>query len=137
MTKRDSAPPNPSHRSNSKEHAAEWSEHEHSSPPVEMQAAKLLREAGSPDLAKHAVDAAAKTVANEGNARDQLARRLGFDSYPELTAASTSLVIPGDDRWWVTPQESGTWTAWNSEGVVVGRNFGSLEDARRHVVAGG
>jgi len=40
-------------------HCAEWHEHEHTVPSVEIQAEQLLETAGSPELAKHAIDLAA------------------------------------------------------------------------------
>lgn len=40
-------------------HCAEWHEHEHTVPSVEIQAVQLLETAGSPELAKHAIDIAA------------------------------------------------------------------------------
>ena len=60
--------------------AETWQEHEHVAPPVQNQAQKLLDEAGSPELAKHAVDAAAKTQPLPASAHDQFARQLGFAS---------------------------------------------------------
>jgi len=38
---------------------AEWHEHEHTVPSVQLQAEQLLATAGSPELAKHAIDVVA------------------------------------------------------------------------------
>ncbi|MDB5348222.1 MAG: hypothetical protein JWP89_6599 [Schlesneria sp.] len=38
---------------------AEWHEHEHTVPSVQSQAEQLLETAGSPELAKHAIDVVA------------------------------------------------------------------------------
>lgn len=38
------------------EDCAEWHEHEHTAPAVQIQAEQLLNMAGSPELAKHAID---------------------------------------------------------------------------------
>lgn len=40
-------------------HSAEWHEHEHTVPSVQSQAEQLLETAGSPELAKHAIDVVA------------------------------------------------------------------------------
>lgn len=40
-------------------HCAEWHEHEHTVPSVQIQAEQLLQTAGSPELAKHAIDVVA------------------------------------------------------------------------------
>jgi hypothetical protein len=102
-----------------------------------MQAGKLLREAGSPERAKHAVDEAAKVnqLAPDQVTPDQrgvIAKELGFAAYRELAAASTPLVIPGRERWWVTPQGQ-HWKAWNASGVLLNHDFGSVEEARRYI----
>src|SRR5687768_2999335 len=56
---------------------------EHIATPVQIEAQKLLEDAGSPELAKHAVDVAA-IGRGEGSPQDQFARRLGFASYLSL-----------------------------------------------------
>jgi hypothetical protein len=112
--------------------SADWSAREQLSPPVEMQAEKLLREAGSPERAKHAIDEAAKANQPAGDQRWLVAQRLGFVAYRELAAASTPLVIPGSQRWWVTPQGQ-HWKAWNASGVLLDQEFDSVEDARRYI----
>jgi len=38
----------------------EWHQHEHTTPVVQIHAEQLLDEAGSPELAKHAIDVAAQ-----------------------------------------------------------------------------
>lgn len=40
-------------------HSADWNEHEHTVPSVQIQAEKLLETAGSPEIAKHAIDVVA------------------------------------------------------------------------------
>lgn len=40
----------------------EWHEHEHTTPSVHSHAEQLLKEAGSPELAKHAIDVAANQM---------------------------------------------------------------------------
>jgi hypothetical protein len=125
----------PQSRSTGPEQSAQWAGREQLSVPVELQAEKLLREAGSPERAKHAVDEAAKSVAPEAEAREQVARQLGFSSHRELAAASTSLVIPGRDRWWVVPVGE-RWKAWNGAGVLLAGEYASIEEARRQITTG-
>ena len=69
---------------------------------------------------------------NSDDQRRLVAEQLGFAAYRELAAASTPLVIPGSQRWWVTPRGS-HWKAWNASGVVLGQEFNSVEEARRYI----
>ena len=115
--------------------SADWAAREQLSPPVEMLADKLLREAGSAERAKHAVDEAAIS-AEESEPRECLARQLGFVTFRELAGVSTSLVIPGSERWWVVRQ-GGRWRAWSGAGLLLERDFASVEEARCHITAGG
>src|SRR6478672_5378501 len=58
---------------------------------VEMQAQTLIHQAGSPVLAKTAVDGAAEREMIPDFREDQFGRRFGFASRPELLAASSPL----------------------------------------------
>src|SRR5580765_3368703 len=58
---------------------------------IEMQAQKLIHQAGSPELAKNAVDRAAERETTLDVREDHFGRRFGFASRPELLAASTPL----------------------------------------------
>jgi hypothetical protein len=42
--------------------AAEWMAHEHMAAPLHVQAHRLIEQAGSPELAKQAIDAAAQAL---------------------------------------------------------------------------
>src|SRR5438477_7832314 len=80
--------------------------------PVEAQAHKLLAEAGSPELAKHAVDAVARDQA-AGSPGDKFAAQWGFDSYLSLFEASTPLASVGGKNWCVTSVGNSNWILWN------------------------
>jgi len=43
----------------------------------------------------------------------QLARRLGYDSFASLLAASTVVTLSDGSTWWLTADRFGGWTAWN------------------------
>jgi len=43
----------------------------------------------------------------------QLARRLGYDSFGSMLAASTVLTLSDGSAWWLTADRNGAQTAWN------------------------
>ena len=100
-----------------------------------MQAQKLLHEAGSPKLAKHAVDSAAERETIPDFRQDMLAQRLGFKSRADLLAASTPITAIDGTDWWATSVTEHRWTVWSDEDMAVAKNFDSLEAARRHLYA--
>jgi len=114
-----------------------WREHEHVAPPVQIQAQKLLDEAGSPDLAKHAVDAAAKTQPLPASAHDQFARQLGFASYLSLFEASTPLMSAVGKQWFVTALRTDQWILWNDSDLAAAGAYPTRETAERAVPSSG
>jgi hypothetical protein len=102
---------------------------------VEMQAQKLLHEAGSPKLAKHAVDSVAQRETIPDFRQDMLAQRLGFKSRADMLAASTPVTAVDGAAWWATALGEHRWTVWSDDDMTTARSFDSLEDARRHVYA--
>ena len=110
-----------------------WQEHEYVVPPVQIQAQKLLDEAGSPNLAKHAVDAAAKTQPLSASAHDQFARQLGFASYLSLFEASTPLRSAVGKQWFVTALRTDLWVVWNDSDLSTAGTYPTREAAGRAV----
>ena len=106
-----------------------WQEHEHVAPPVQNQAQKLLDEAGSPELAKRAVDAAAKTQPLPVSAHDQFARQLGFASYLSLFEASTPIKSALGKQWLVTALRTDQWILWNDSDLIVAGTYPTREAA--------
>jgi len=102
---------------------------------VEVQAQKLLHEAGSPKLAKHAVDSAAHRETIPDFCQDMLAQRLGFKSRAALLAASTPVTAVDGTAWWATALDEHRWTVWSDDDMTTAQSFDSLEEARRHVYA--
>jgi hypothetical protein len=102
---------------------------------VEVQAQKLLHEAGSPKLAKHAVDSAAHRETIPDFCQDMLAQRLGFKSRADLLAASTPITAVDGTPWWATVLDEHRWTVWSDDDMTTAKSFDSLEEARRHVYA--
>jgi len=100
---------------------------------VEVQAQKLLHEAGSPKLAKHAVDSAAHRETIPDFCQDMLAQRLGFKSRADLLAASTPITAVDGTPWWATALDEHRWTVWSDDDMTTAKNFASLEEARRHI----
>jgi hypothetical protein len=102
---------------------------------IEIQAQKLLHEAGSPKLAKHAVDSAAHREALPDFRQDMLAQRLGFKSRGELLAASTPITAVNGAAWWATAIDNRRWAVWSDDDMSQTDEFASLEEARRHIYA--
>jgi hypothetical protein len=91
----------------------EWQEHEHVHEQAQSEAERLLESTGTPELAKHAIDVAQeRKLIVEPAARDQLARRVGFDSYEALQGASAPFKTAGR-TWYLVPTADGDWVAWN------------------------
>ena len=103
---------------------------------IEAQAQKLLHEAGSPQLAKQAVDTAARRETIPDFRQDMLAQKLGFTSRENLLAASTPITAADGTVWWATnSQRESRWSLWSEESMETTDSFGSLEEVRRHVYA--
>ena len=112
--------------------AGQWTEHEHIAIPVQLEALKLLEEAGSPDLAKQAIDAAAEAQRLD-SPREEVARQAGFSSWSALEASSVPLSVAERNHWFVAPLSCQRWIAWNMQSYTVTRQFASLEDLYRHL----
>ena len=104
--------------------------------PVEAQARRLLAEAGSAELAKHAVDAAIQAEPAAGSPGDKFAAEWGFDSYLSLFEASLPLASVGGKNWCVTAIGSDHWILWNDADLVATQHS-SREEAERRVVTAG
>jgi hypothetical protein len=98
---------------------------------VEMQAQKLIHEAGSPNAAKSAVDVAAEREHEPDFQEDHFALRWGFASRAEMRAASKPLTAGDGTPWWATALPSGRWVVWNKEHLAAAETFASLDVARR------
>ena len=111
----------------------QWPAHEHVASPVQIQAQKLLKEAGSPELAKHAVDEATQPAT--GSPQDEFARNLGFASYLSLFEDSKRLAAGQGKQWFVTAIRNGQWILWNDKDLALFGTFDSREEAERAVPA--
>jgi hypothetical protein len=98
---------------------------------VEVQAQKLIHEAGSPTAAKSAVDVAAEREHFPDFQEDHFALRWGFASRAEMRAASKPLTGPGGSTWWATALPNRRWVVWSKEDLAASQTFASLEEARR------
>jgi hypothetical protein len=105
----------------------------HRATPVQLEAQRLLEEAGSPDLAKHA------TVPgnSEGSPQDQFARKLGFASYLSLFEDSARLRTEPHKQWFVTALRNHEWILWNDSDLVVMGPFETKEAAEGAAAKGG
>jgi hypothetical protein len=100
---------------------------------VEMQAQTLIHQAGSPALAKDAVDGAAEREAIPDFREDHFGRRFGFASRPELLAASTPLVAADGTPWWTTVIAGNRWIVWNQQDMSVSKTYATLQEARNSI----
>lgn len=114
-----------------------WTHHEHVSAPVQAQAQKLLNEAGSPDLAKHAVDVAAQNQLAMTLDKDEFARRYGFQSYLDFFEASAPAQSNDGANWFVTAVLAGRWIVWNSQELPAVKEFASAEEAKQEALERG
>ena len=97
-------------------------------PQVEVQATKLLHEAGSCDAAKTAVEVVAERENEPDFQEDHFALRWGFASRAELRRASKPL--PSDDGTplWATELPNGRWIYWSKEDMSAAESFSSFEE---------
>lgn len=102
--------------------------------PVHVQAHKLLAEAGSAEIAKHAVDTVARDTLN-GSPGDKFAVQWGFDSYLSLFEASIPLASVGGKNWCLTSLRGKNWILWNDADLVA-RQYASREEAEQQVQEG-
>lgn len=109
-----------------------WQSHEHLATPVQIEAQKLLEQAGSSELAKHAVDSAAQAQPH-GSPQDEFARRLGFASYLSLFEDSALLTAEAGKRWFATALRKDEWVLWNDVDLEVVGSFPAREAAERAV----
>jgi hypothetical protein len=100
-----------------------------------MQAQVLIREAGSPALAKAAVDRAAERELIPDFREDAFGKRFGFASRPALLAASTPLVAADGTAWWTTAVAGDRWIVWNQDDMSADQTFATIEEARRSIYA--
>ena len=113
---------------------ADWAEHEHIAPPVQSQAQRLLYEAGSPELAKHALEVAAGELpGSHPDLLDELAERWGYRSRHDLLAASISVASSHGQMWWLTPVNGRAWIAWSEHPGPTSDVLPTLEHARQFV----
>jgi len=100
---------------------------------VEMQAQILIHQAGSPELAKDAVEGAAQREAIPDFREDFFAQRFGFASRLELLAASTPLIAADGTSWWTTAVAENRWIVWNQNDMSASNTYSTLQEARRSV----
>lgn len=100
---------------------------------VEMHAQKLIHEAGSPALAKDAVDGAAQREMIPDFVEDLFGQRFGFASRPELLAASKPVTAADGTPWWTTAIGGDRWIVWNQHDMSASQTYATLEQARSSI----
>jgi len=107
--------------------ASEWNLHEHVAPAIELEAQQLIDHAGSPDLAKQAIDAASHHQVEPPSPADELAQQFGFVSAVQLLESSRPLTAQDGTPWWVTSIREEGWLVWNEQTLAAPQQFPSLE----------
>jgi hypothetical protein len=100
---------------------------------VEMQAQTLIHQAGSPALAKSAVDGAAECETIPDFREDSFAQRFGFVSRLKLLAASTPLIAADGTPWWSTAIAGNRWIVWNQQDMSATQTYATLQAARNSI----
>lgn len=108
-----------------------WQQHEHLSAQLELDALRLLVDAGTPELAKFAIDSVEEQQHEQ--LRAEFAQTLGFASYSDLLAASAGVATNDDKLWFVTPLGDGQWVGWNFIEVRAEVKHATREDAITHI----
>ena len=100
---------------------------------LELLAQVLLHQAGSIELAKKAVEAAAHRESIPDFREDLFGQRFGFASRQELLAASAPLIAADGTQWWTTAIGDNRWMVWNQEDMSAAQTYSTLQQARQSV----
>ncbi len=111
--------------------ADSWQQHEHLSAQLELDALRLLADAGTPELAKFAIDSVEQQQHDQ--LRAEFAQALGFASYTDLLAASAGVATSDNKLWFVTLLADGQWVGWNYVEIRVDVKHATREAAIAHV----
>jgi hypothetical protein len=111
--------------------ADSWQQHEHLSAQLELDALRLLADAGTAELAKFAIDSVEEQQHDQ--LRAEFAQALGFTSYSDLLSASAGVATNDDKLWFVTPLGDGQWVGWNFVEIRAEVKYATREEAIAHV----
>ena len=100
---------------------------------VDLQAQRLVHNAGSVEDAKKAIDAAASKESLGDFRQDTFAMRFGFALRRDLLAASKPLFDSQTSNWWATKLKNGRWIVWGDDDLSATHTFESLSEARKAV----
>lgn len=100
---------------------------------VELQAQRLVHNAGSVEDAKKAIDAAFSKETVGDFRQDTFAMRFGFASRRDLLAASKPLFDSQTSNWWATELKNGRWIVWGNDDLSASETFESLVEARKAI----
>jgi len=114
-----------------------WTDHEHESTSTLCQAAKVLLESsGSLELAKQALDIAARQLElQEQAAGTDLSDEHGQAAPPHLASLVTEIIAEDDSRWCIAAQPDGGCHVWNPENSLNDFHFSSYSEALDFVTA--
>lgn len=107
----------------------QWTNHEHEAPAIHPVARRLVDEAGTPELAKQAID----QVATRSGSETALAEQFGAKSYLELFEASIPVVTRAGETLCLSSDSQGRWATWDPERLNIVGWYGSLDLALREV----
>jgi len=97
---------------------------------IELQAQRLIHEAGSADIAKRVIDQVVERETKSEFLEDVFAARWGFASRAALLAASMPLFDSEQSNWWASQIPDGRWVVWSRDDLSAKTAFPSLDAAR-------
>lgn len=100
---------------------------------VEQDAQRLIHQAGSPLLAKQAVDKAAERETIPDFRQDLFAQRWGLASRQEMLAASRPVDGDRGQSWWTTAVANQRWIAWSDDNLSADDTFPSARAAKEWI----
>lgn len=106
--------------------AQEWVRHEHVADPVNKEALRLVKMAGTPELAKQAIDALQETIPAD---REGLAREIGFPNVTAMMEHTEILPLPSGSFTHLTKVPEGGVVAWGEKSQDVVKRFESRQQA--------
>ena len=107
--------------------AEAWRQHEHVAGDVSSEVKKSVDVAGPIEVASDGLLSMVERLAP--NHKRQLSRRLGYESFEALLAASMVMTLGDGSAWCLTLDRSGAWAAWNVYAIGQSHRLGSTEEA--------
>jgi hypothetical protein len=107
----------------------DWGQHEHVGDIGSKEAQHLVHVAGSPELAKQAIDAIGSQQLMPLALKDELARDLGYPHYRQMMEQTEMVPLPTGSHMFLTTDSDGLWVAWSDKPFYDLQRFASRNEA--------